>query len=219
MVTRISKKIDNIPTQAEWGLDLDSMIVHIERVIGYWSCKLAERRYSTTEREALGVKGGLVKFQAIIEGEKIICVTNHAALQWAHTYENANRWLALWGAIYGSYPGLEIVHQAGRIHSNVDALSRLQCSLTHQSPLDPEATSIKGKLSQQIPHTWESITKRNPSGKMALVSTCSQTCPPEKRSKEVQTKADTRTLVGLPARDEEENPIETELKEARDHRE
>ena len=33
-----SLKIDDIPTQAEWGLDLDSTIVHVERVIGYWSC-------------------------------------------------------------------------------------------------------------------------------------------------------------------------------------
>ena len=72
------------------------MIIYIERVIGYWSCtfKPAEQRYSTTEREALGMKEGLVKFQAIIEGEKIICVTDHAALQWAHTYENTNCQLA-----------------------------------------------------------------------------------------------------------------------------
>ena len=89
IVTRISKKIDDIPTQVEWGLDLDSTIVHVERVIGYWShtFKPAERRYSTTEREALGMKEGLVKFQAIIEGEKIICITDHAALTaWNEAY-------------------------------------------------------------------------------------------------------------------------------------
>ena len=68
-------------------------------------------------------------------------------------------------------------------------------------------------------HTWESITEWIPSEKIALVSTHSQTCLPEKRSKEVRTKANPRTLVGLPARDEEGNPIEMELKEARDHRE
>ena len=55
--------------------------------------------------------------------------------------------------------------------------------------------------------------------KIALVSTHSQTHPPKKRSKEVRTKADPRTLVGLPARDEEGNSVETELKEARDCRE
>lgn len=47
-------------------------------------------------------------------------------LQWARTYEHANRRLAAWGVVYSVYaPGLEIVHRAGRIHSNVDPLSRL----------------------------------------------------------------------------------------------
>jgi hypothetical protein len=42
-----------------------------------------EQNYSATEREALGAKEALVKFQPFIEGEDIIRVTDHAALQWA----------------------------------------------------------------------------------------------------------------------------------------
>jgi hypothetical protein len=38
----------------------------------------------------LGVKEALVKFQPFIEGEKIIVITDHAALVWSRTYENAN---------------------------------------------------------------------------------------------------------------------------------
>jgi Integrase zinc binding domain/RNase H-like domain found in reverse transcriptase len=217
IVTKISKKINNIPGQAEWGSDLESTIVYVEQVIGYWSrtFKSAERNYSTTEREALGVKEGLIKFQAIIKGEKIICITDHVALQWARTYENVNRQLASWGAIYGSYPGLEIVHRAGRIHSNVDALSRLRRSLTHQSPLDPETVSLEGKFLQQIPQTWESITEQIPSEKIALISTRSRTRQMEERQSETQTKADPRTLVGLSAREEEEDLVEAEIKELR----
>jgi hypothetical protein len=45
--------------------------------------KPAEKNYSATEREALGAKEALVKFQPFIEGEQIILVTDHAALQWA----------------------------------------------------------------------------------------------------------------------------------------
>ena len=30
IVTRISKKIDDILTQAEWGLELDSTIIHVK---------------------------------------------------------------------------------------------------------------------------------------------------------------------------------------------
>jgi len=67
--------------------------VHVEHVISYWSrtFKGAELRYSTTEQEALAAKEGLVKFQPFIEGEKILLITDHSALQWARTYENSNR--------------------------------------------------------------------------------------------------------------------------------
>ena len=48
--------------------------------------KDVELHYSTTEHKALGTKKGLVKFQPFIEGEHILLITDHAALQWAHTY-------------------------------------------------------------------------------------------------------------------------------------
>lgn len=74
-----------------WAEEFESTIVYIERVITYWSCtfKSAEVRYSTTEREALAAKEGLVKFQPFIEGEKLTLITDHAALQWAKTYKNS----------------------------------------------------------------------------------------------------------------------------------
>jgi len=97
----------------------DSTMVHVERVIAYWlqMFKSAETCYSTMEREALTAKEGLVKFQPFIEGEKILLVTDHSALQWART---------AWGAVFSAYaPNLEIIHQAGCVHSNVDPLSHL----------------------------------------------------------------------------------------------
>lgn len=97
-------------------------------MIGYWSrsFKSAECNYSTTERKALAAKDSLVKFQPFIEGKKVILVMDHSALLWVRTYENANRHLAAWGAVYSAYaPGLKIVHRAGRVHLNVDPLSRL----------------------------------------------------------------------------------------------
>ena len=118
----------------------------MERVLKYWSrtLKSAETRYSATEREALGAKEGLVKFQPYIEGERVLLVTDHAALQWAKTYENANCRLAAWGAIYSAFAGLEIIRRPGRIHSNVDHLSRLpRAPPEHISPLSDSLNPLR----------------------------------------------------------------------------
>lgn len=146
LTTTISSKTCDSPNDDQWSEDFDSSTVHIERVIGYWSrtFKSAETRYSTTEREALAAKEGLVKFQPFIEGEQVLLVTDHSALQWARTYENANRRLAAWGAVFSAYsPGLEIIHRAGRVHSNVDPLSRLpRAPPDHISPLVAKEPSL-----------------------------------------------------------------------------
>jgi hypothetical protein len=52
--------------------------------------KSAERNYSSTEREALALKEGLIKFQPYIKGETILAVTDHAALTWSKTFQNDN---------------------------------------------------------------------------------------------------------------------------------
>ena len=146
LTTTISLKVVDSPSNDQWGENFKSSTVHIERVIGYWSrtFKGAETRYSTTEREALAAKEGLVKFQPYIEGEMVLLITDHSALQWARTYKNSNRCLAAWGAVFSAYaPGLEIIHRTGRVHSNVDPLSRLpRAAPEHTSPTTDTSPSI-----------------------------------------------------------------------------
>lgn len=115
LFTVLTKEVSEMHELDEWGTDFDNTFVHVERVIAYWSrtLKPAERNYSATKHEALGAKEALVKFQPFIEGEQIILITDHAVLQWARVYENANRRLAAWGAVFAAYPGLKIVHRAG----------------------------------------------------------------------------------------------------------
>lgn len=153
LVTKYSDSRAGQSVQDTWAEEFEDTVVHAERVIGYWSrsFKPAERNYSTTEREALGAKEGLVKFQPFIEGEDVVLVTDHSALQWARTYEHANRRLAAWGAVYSAYaPGLEIVHRAGRIHSNIDPLSRLPRALPeHHSPIEEGAPTINTTGAEQ----------------------------------------------------------------------
>ncbi len=67
LVSNISKDylLMECPNTQEWAEEFEETIVYVERVIAYWSCTLksADRNYSTTKQEALGVKEALVKFQ------------------------------------------------------------------------------------------------------------------------------------------------------------
>lgn len=105
-----------------------------------------------------------MKFQPYIEGERILLITDHAALQWAKTYENANRRLAAWGAIYAAFaPGLEIIHRPGRVHSNVDPLSRLpRAPPEHTSPLPDRTPALRldGERAQSVEASLENEPAR-----------------------------------------------------------
>ncbi|KAF9070023.1 hypothetical protein BDP27DRAFT_1362945 [Rhodocollybia butyracea] len=72
-----------------WGESLDESWVKVERVIAYWSrlFKQAEKRYSTTEREALAAKEALVRFQPFIEGDKVV----QPRPEWKRTRRRAKR--------------------------------------------------------------------------------------------------------------------------------
>ena len=146
LTTTLSSKFNDSPTDNQWGITFEETIVHVERVVSYWSCtfKGVETRYSTTEREALVAKEGLIKFQPFIEGEKVLLVTDHSVLQWARTYENSNRRLAAWGSVFSTYaPNLNIIHRVGCVHSNIDPLSRLPCMPpAHTSPKTEDEPSI-----------------------------------------------------------------------------
>lgn len=124
----------------------------IERVIAYWSrvLKSAENNYSPTEKEALALKEGLIKFQPYLEGELIVVFTDHAALTWSRTFQNINRRLLTWGTVYSAYPDLEILHRAGKVHSNVDPISRLRRRVPHfESPVNDGIEHVEVDLSSK----------------------------------------------------------------------
>jgi hypothetical protein len=169
LVPAIAKDGSDLPPQAaQWATNFEDTIVRIERVIAYWSrtLKSAERNYSPTEREALALKEGLVKFQCYIEGERIDAITDHAALTWSKTFQNVNRRLLSWGTTFAAYPNLHIVHRAGRVHSNVDPISRLRRRVPIQegplkdesqatSLIDSETTDPLSNLYEQLSEEFE----------------------------------------------------------------
>ena len=129
LVTNIKEENSQIPPSLTWAKNFEETEVWVERVITYWSrlFKQVEKNYTITEKEALALKEALVKFQPIIEGEEIIAITDHSALTWSRTYQNINRRLTTYGAMFAGFnEKLKIVHRAGRVHSNVNPLSRLR---------------------------------------------------------------------------------------------
>src|SRR5260370_10013953 len=84
---------------------------------------------------------------------------DHDALVWASTNKNTNRRLAVWGTVFGVFPGLDIVPRARKVHSNIDPLSRLPRILLHQSPAVDETKPILDAISEQPIKAWESVIK------------------------------------------------------------
>ena len=101
------------------------------KVIGYVSRSLTapERRYCITRRELLGVVFGLRKFRQHLLGRRVVVRTDHAALthlmRTPEPIGQQGRWLDFLAEFE-----LDIVHRAGKKHSNSDALSRRPCQKT-----------------------------------------------------------------------------------------
>ena len=153
LVSTIHNDIKDVPIPSNWGKTFEVTTVYVERVIAYWSrvLKSAERNYSPTEREALALKEALIKFQPYLEGERILAITDHAALTWSKTFQNINRRLLTWGTVFSAYPDLKIVHRAGRVHSNVDPISRLRRQVPFtQNPINDDNKVIELSTDQNV---------------------------------------------------------------------
>jgi hypothetical protein len=106
--------------------------------------KSAETRYSATEREAITLKEGLVKFQVYLEGAEFLAITDHTTLTWSKTYHNVNQRLMAWGTVFSAFPGMKIVHQPGKANVPADVVSRLrQEGPPMISPLPDGSTPLK----------------------------------------------------------------------------
>ena len=107
-----------------------------EKVIAYASKALSARqkKFSATEKEAYAIVFGTQQFRVYLLGRPFQIVTDHNALRWLHSMESKGR-LARWILDLQEF-NFSIVHRAGRLHNNADALSRLV-----QSPCEPPAQS------------------------------------------------------------------------------
>ena len=97
----------------------------VERPVAFFSRKLQPRetRYSAVEKECLGIVAALKHFDVYLVGRKFTIVTDHRALQYLQTMQNANPRLTRWALALQPFD-FQVTHRPGRMHTNADGLSR-----------------------------------------------------------------------------------------------
>lgn len=74
----LSFRPSRMPLSGSAPAPMDDNVAHVKRLIVCYShlYSPAEWQYSTTEREAMAVCNGLVKFLSLIEGHQLLVVTD-----------------------------------------------------------------------------------------------------------------------------------------------
>lgn len=102
-----------------------------EQAISHFSRKLtsSERKFATTEKEALAVLESLKKFRGYVEGTHVTVVTDHSSLTWLQNLKDPSGRLGRWALKMQQYD-LTIQHRPGRLHTLPDAYSRAISEMT-----------------------------------------------------------------------------------------
>jgi len=79
-----------------------------------------------TRRELLAVISALQHFRHYLLGNKVVLTTDHHSLKWLQTFKRPEGILARWVETLAEFD-FEIEHRLGRLHSNVDGVSRQYC--------------------------------------------------------------------------------------------
>jgi len=96
----------------------------------------SEMNYNTTHLEALAVIWALRKFRHYLHGRKFKIITDHNALVWILNSDKSTtstkfiKW-----RMYLQEFDYEVIHRKGRVHSSVDALSRIKTSTSKTNEL------------------------------------------------------------------------------------
>lgn len=110
------------------GAVLSQIQNNSEKVVFYFSKSFSgpERKYCVTRRELLAIVISIKHFHHYLYGRRFTVRTDHGALRWLLNFKNPEGQMARWLEILSSYD-FEIIHRAGKSHSNADSLSRHPC--------------------------------------------------------------------------------------------
>jgi len=93
--------------------------------VGYWSRGLcpAEKNYSTTERECLGVVWSVIKLRNFLDGHRFLIRTDRQAQSWIHSTTDSSGRLMRWRLWLPEYT-FDMQYKPGASHHAPDFLSR-----------------------------------------------------------------------------------------------
>ena len=107
----------------------------------------AERNYTVTEREALGMVYSVRKFRHYLLSNKVVFHVDHQALLYLVSKPQLVGRLARWMLLLQEF-NFEIVHTPGRLHAVADFLSRLESGEAAEGISDelPDAPIFHGQV-------------------------------------------------------------------------
>ena len=117
-----------------------------ERPIAYYSFALnnAQKNYGVTKLEMLALVSAIRHFRPYLYGSKFLCRVDHHSLIWLKNMRNPMGILARWLETLSNY-NFTVQHRPGKLHTNVDALSRLP----YDNADSPENIYTTSHLSQR----------------------------------------------------------------------
>lgn len=120
--------LDTDASDVALGAVLSQSVDGIEKPIAFFSRVMnsAQRNYCATRRELLAVISALQHFRHYLLGNKVILRTDHYSLKWLNTFKRPEGILARWVETLAEFD-IQIEHRPGRLHSNVDGVSRPFC--------------------------------------------------------------------------------------------
>ncbi|CAM8915422.1 unnamed protein product [Rhodiola kirilowii] len=131
----------------------------IERkpVVIYYASRtldMAQRNYSTTEKELLAVVFALEKFRSYLLGTKVVVYSDHAAIRYLMTKKEAKPRLIRWVLLLQEF-NVEIKDKKGVENTVADHLSRLireeePAGLPRSFPMSTSTLSRDGCLDEEI---------------------------------------------------------------------